>query len=106
MNYMTKKSITKIEPITLPKPVKDDEVENNRFKVTEEEKVIIAKVNEVPPPKPIVEETTEDIVEGLVKVQVTHGTVSFEQGSFEKGETFEVTRERLSGLDQRFIKIV
>ena len=110
---MKKKTVIENEPNTLPKTDKEEDVvvepvveEVDRFKVSEEEKATLNRLNGKPAPKPVVEQVTEEIANGLVTVQVIKGTVKFELGTFEQGDTFETTRERLKGLDQRFVRVV
>lgn len=43
---------------------------------------------------------------GMVKVKVLTGTLSFEGGSYEKGEVFTVSKKRLEGFDPRFFEII
>ena len=59
-----------------------------------EEKPIIAESSKKPKPSDI------------VKVKVLVGTLSYEGGTYEKGETFTVARKRLEGFDSRFFQIV
>ena len=69
-------------------------------------KVVEPKEEPVIEEEPIVEEVTEEIVNGLVTLQVVAGSLNFEQGTFEQGDTFEVTEERAKLFDQRDIKYV
>jgi len=83
-----------IEPVVEEKPAPDEE------EVAKEEK----PETEIPAPP-----TTEEVIDlkpKKVKVKVLVGTLSWEDGKFEKGETFETTRERAKLFDQKDIKIV
>ena len=55
--------------------------------------------------EPKVEEKPK-LPSGMVKVKVLVGTLSYEDGTYEKGEIFTVARKRLEGFDPRFYQII
>ena len=59
---------------------------------------------EVVPPEPIVP-AKEQLPTDMVLVTVVIGTLQFEGGRFEHGETFQVTRERASQFEPWTIKV-
>jgi len=61
------------------------------------------------PAPPVVESTvevTKPKPTNTVKVKVLVGTLHFEDGTFEKGSTFTVSKERVKLFDQKDIEIL
>ena len=54
---------------------------------------------ELVPVEPIIEET-------LVKVRVKVGTLSFEQGTFQKDNIITITKERLAQFDPHDVEVI
>jgi hypothetical protein len=67
--------------------------------MAEAEQIVPEKAEEKP-----LEPKLED--SDLIKVRVKIGSFGFEQGVFQKGETFTVTRERLSKFDPNDVEVI
>ena len=80
---------------------------DNRFVVSESDKATLEQVNG-PKKKPtsIVEEVTEAVTEGMVQIRVLAGSLSWEGGTFEKGQTFVCSPERAALFDTSDVKVV
>lgn len=65
--------------------------------------IAFPKVEELPS---TVEPVSEPKPSDTVKVKVLIGTLSWEGGTFQKGETFMCTKEDLARFDNKDIKIV
>jgi hypothetical protein len=91
-------TVTLEEPV-LPTTPEEKEPEINEQ--TTEEPLPIINEESLP------EIVTDEIVNGMVKVQVIYGSVGvLGLGNYEAGDTFILSKERAKQLDPRFIKIV
>ncbi len=89
-------------------------MEKKREKVVETKPVEEKPVAEDFPMLPMIEAKSVEVktealkkeLSSIVKVKVLIGTLQFEQGTFSKGDTFTVSRERMKQFDQRDIQIL
>ena len=98
-------STIETEPlVSLESEVIPDSPELYAEKQAIEEAAISLPVEEEPS---VVEDVTEKIADGMIKVQVILGTVGVVGlGSYQKGDTFLISEDLVAGIDPKFIKIL
>ncbi|MDH5786985.1 MAG: hypothetical protein OEZ40_01655 [Candidatus Bathyarchaeota archaeon] len=88
---------------TTPRRVKKPQIEPI---VTEEPVIVVTK--EIPHASmpPADEELKKTLKKGFVKVKVLAGTLSCSEGTYEKGEIFEISKEDLKSVGPQYYQII